>query len=154
VRPLALELVEDDELGDSAFKLVIDTGSAADLPRALDLIRNRKDEASAPIVVVAYQAVVKWGDAKVQLETYLDALRGPSDERALGATGVFKEVQSPEVTVALCRLARRSPVQRTRIVAALIAADTKLPADRNARDPVVACLVPILKEAFEAKEGS
>jgi hypothetical protein len=154
VRPLALELVEDDELGDSAFKLVIETGSAADLPRALDLIRNRKDEASAPIVVVAYEAVVKWGDAKVQLETYLDALRGPSDEKALGAMGVFKQVQSPEVTIALCRLARRSPVQRTRVVAAMIAADTKLPADRNARDPVVACLVPLLKEAFEAKEGS
>jgi hypothetical protein len=153
-RALALELVEDDELGDSAFKLVIETGSAADLPRALEVIRTRTDDASAPIVVVAYGAVAKWGDAKVQLETYLDALRGPSDERALGAMGAFKQVQSPEVTLALCRLVRRSPVQRTRIVAGLMAADTKLPADRNARDPVVVSLIPLLKETFEPKDSS
>jgi hypothetical protein len=151
-RPLALEMVADEQHGPAALAFIVRTGGAADLPLALGVIRERVAEEDAALVAVAFEGVAKWGDEKLKRETFLAALRS-GGARARGALGAFASVGGPDVAVEVRRLARRAEEQAVRLAAVerLLADPPAL--DQRGRDPAIPCLIAALDEVYVAPEG-
>jgi hypothetical protein len=153
IRPVALEVLDDPapDVAASALAVVVETGTAADLPRVLGLLGKRTAEADAPVAAIAYRGVAKWGDAKVKLETLLGGLGSKDERRAQAAIAVFGDVGGAEVQGELCRLVRRGVAQETRLAAAdRLVGWPAAPAGE--KDPVVPYLVTALKEKFDPKD--
>lgn len=109
-----LDLVGDPEVRIVALGFLAERGSARDLPLFTGILDKGGEDAE---MVVAYQAVAKWGDRGLKERTYLGSLASGNDVLARGGMASFRTLYGPEISGHLARLARRAKEQRTRMLA-------------------------------------
>jgi len=133
-----VDLAEDPEVRITALGFLAERGSAGDLPMFINIIERGGEEAE---MVVAYQAVAKWGDAALRERVYLDALSSDNEMLARGAMDAFRSLYNPEISSKLGSLARRAKEQHTRMMAGVRLAEL-------GRSEALPYLIPLLEEEY------
>lgn len=139
-----LGLADDPEMRIVALGFLAERGSARDLPLFTGIIDRGGEDAE---VVVAYQAVAKWGGADLREKTYLKALASGNEVLARGGMASFRALYNPEVSARLGRLARQAREQRTRMAAGVRMAEL-------GRSEAVPYLVPLLDESYREHQSA
>lgn len=137
-------LVDDPEVRIVALGFLAERGSARDLPLFTGILEKGGEDAE---VVVAYQAVAKWGDQEMKRRTYLAALSSGNEILARGGMASFRALYDAEISKSLGRLARSAREQRTRMQAGVRLAEL-------GRSEVVPYLVPLLDEEYREHQSA
>ncbi len=137
-------LVEDPEVRIVALGFLAERGSARDLPLFTGILDKGGEDAE---VLVAYQAVAKWGDQELKRKTYLKALSSGSEILARGGIASFRAQYDAEISAGLGRLARSAREQRTRMLAGVRLAEL-------GRSEAVPYLVPLLDEEYREHQSA
>jgi HEAT repeat protein len=137
-------LVDDSEIRIVALGFISEKGSVRDLPLFISILERGGEDAE---VVVAYQAVAKWGDAALREKTYLDALSSGNEVLARGGMAAFRTLYNPEISAKLGGLARQAKEQRTRMTAGVRLAEL-------GRTEAVPYLVPLLDEEYREHQSA
>jgi HEAT repeat protein len=137
-------LVEDPEVRIVALGFLAERGSARDLPLFTGILEKGGEDAE---VVVAYQAVAKWGDQELKRRTYLTALSSGNEVLARGGMASFRALYDAEISAGLGRLAKSAREQRTRMQAGVRLAEL-------GRTEAVPFLVPLLDEEYREHQSA
>lgn len=139
-----LGLASDPEVRIVALGFLAERGSARDLPMFAGILERGGEDAE---VVVAYQAVAKWGDAALKERTYLNALSSGNEVLARGGMAAFRALYNAEISAKLGSLARHAKEQRTRMTAGVRLAEL-------GRSEAVPYLVPLLNEEYREQQSA
>jgi len=110
------QFFDDPELKEYAFSWLVDHGTEEDLGFFLKIIDDKKE--ADVYVIIAYEAVDKWGKYIIKQKVYLLALQSDNEVLIQGAMYIFNTVRSKPIMSALCRLIKKGEYQDTRIIAA------------------------------------
>lgn len=139
---LARSKVRDPDLQGACLSLLVELGNKDDLPIFVGMLDNR--EAGGAARVLAYQAVSKWADEALKLKTCLAALKETDGALIQGALLTFKLATNDQVFDEVCRLTRRGPTSKIRLLSAENLCDTGRPASWP-------FLISTLKETYVAE---
>ncbi len=137
-------LVDDPEARIVALGVLAERGTPGDLPLFTGIIDRGGEDAE---VVVAYQAVAKWGDKDLKERTYLGALSSGNEMLARGGMASFRTLYDPEISAQLARLAGGGKEQRTRMLAGVRMAELGM-------SEAVPHLVPLLAEEHREQQSA
>lgn len=129
----------DQELKEYALSWLVDNGTQNDLGLFLNIINDKKENET--YVIIAYEAVNKWGKYILKQQIYLEALKSNNEALARGALYIFSKVKSDVIMDQLCRLTRQAEQQDTRIIAASNLAGYK-------NKIAVPYMISVLKEVY------
>lgn len=136
--------IDDKSVRNLVLAYIIKQGRRDDYPIFLRILENPEKEEH---ILIAYEAVNKWGNYTEKVKVFLGALQSGNETLIQGACYVFQYVRSPEIKKTLVGIVKNARYQESRLLAAeqLIGY-----VDRD----VLPALILVLKENYQGRDYS